>query len=798
MGRFDIRERYGAKFTLLLVVTTILVGGVGMAIYYTVDTELTENTERQLESGAASDATQLNNWLRLTEHQFVGVTRSTAVRSGNSYAAYDQLARVSGQSEIVGTSLVRLANGTVTVETGRVDLTDGTDQLRPAIAARTTRLSDSDQRTSYSEPFRLDGRPVVVAVTTTPSNDGRGLVSVIDLSKLSHELFDTTTDHDKTTTILTETGTVVLSSNRSALLTDSSVTGDNLRNASGVTSHTDGQHLTIGYADTDVADWRMTNQLSTAEAYSLRNTVSKQILLLLGVLVAGLGGIGLTIGRNTVQSVTELAQRAKTLQAGDLETPIESDRRDEFGDVFDALDAMRCSLREEIAEAEAAHQQADAERERAQTARQEATALNDRLESTAAEFGATMDSCADGDLSQRLSTDTDSDAMAEIAMAFNAMVDEWASTIQQARAFGDAVERETASVTERVDAAHDTSETLADGMASIADEATGQSTDLRTVRDETEQLSASVEEASSATTQIATAADEVLANGEAGREAARAARDELDAIENRTATAAQQVDQLAELVDDIEAVTDVISTIAEQTNILALNASIEAANADSDGFGAVAEEVKGLVEETQSATRDIESTIAELKAQTDTTADEMASARRKVEAGTETIDEALGAFDTIVDDIDETAAGISEIDRAIAQQAESTEAVMSELVTVSEVSTETATAAEAAATDAQQQANRMQAVSGRVDSLSTEASQLGALLDSFQTTTDAADELVSEDTSDQQSVVADDGDQSTIADRADETPPVTSSWSVARTDSAEAATDGGSTGSDER
>jgi len=731
MGRFEIRENYGAKLTVLLVLTAIIVGSVGVAIYHTVDTELTESTEQQLESSAASDATQLDNWLRLTEHLFVGVTRSSAVRSGDNYGAYDQLARVSGQNEIVGTSLVDLSNGATTVETGPVEMTGETDRLRPALRERTIQLAaDTDQRTSYSAPFRLDGRPVVVAVTTTPSRDGRGLVSVIDLMKLSGELFDTTTDREKTTTVVDTTGTVVLSSNRTAVLTESPVADGSLQNASGVTQAASGA-LAVGYAATAVDGWKTTNHLSTSEAYSLRNTVSVLILLLLGVLVTGVGGIGLTLGRNTVGAVTELAERANTLRAGDLETEIESDRRDEFGEVFNALDAMRRSLREEIAEAEAAHEQAERERQRADAARQEAVELNERLEATAAEFGATMDACAEGDLSKRLSTETDSDALAEIADAFNAMVEEWAATIREVRQFGDAVERETATVTDSVESARETGETLADGMATIAAESTQQATDIRSVREATETLSATVEEASASATQVATSADDVLDNGEAGREAARAAKAELDAIERRTDAAAQQVDQLAELVGEIEAVTDLIGEIAEQTNTLALNARIEAARADSEGFGAVAQEVKSLVEETQAATADIESTIAELKTQTDTTAAEMADARQKVDDGTETIEAALTAFDSIVDDIAGTAAGIGEIDRAISEQADTTQSVMDDLVTVSEVSTETATAADAAATDAQQQADRMAEVATSVDSLSAEARRLGDTLDTF-------------------------------------------------------------------
>src|SRR6056297_2914992 len=200
MSRFEIRERYGAKLAVLLFVTTILVGSVGVAIYYTVDTQLTADTERQLESSAASDATQVDNWLRLTEQQFVAVTRSSAVRSEGGYAAYDQLTRISGQNEIVATALVQVSDGRTTVETGQIQISDETDQLRPTLREPTLQVAEDERRTSYSAPFRLDGRPVVTAVTHTPTRDGRVLVSVVDLSKLSTELFGMTTGDGETTT----------------------------------------------------------------------------------------------------------------------------------------------------------------------------------------------------------------------------------------------------------------------------------------------------------------------------------------------------------------------------------------------------------------------------------------------------------------------------------------------------------------------------------------------------------------------------------------------------------------------
>ena len=93
---------------------------------------------------------------------------------------------------------------------------------------------------------------------------------------------------------------------------------------------------------------------------------------------AGLLALGSITGTNTIASIEELETRAIAIADGDLDTEIESNRYDEFGRLFAAIDTMRGSLAEEIdraSKAQSAAEQAQAEaREAEAEAKQLATA----------------------------------------------------------------------------------------------------------------------------------------------------------------------------------------------------------------------------------------------------------------------------------------------------------------------------------------------------------------------------------------------------------------------------------------
>ena len=94
--------------------------------------------------------------------------------------------------------------------------------------------------------------------------------------------------------------------------------------------------------------------------------VTSAVLGLILIVVISFGLLGVTIGTNTAITVRQLARRAETMAAGDLEVGLETDREDEFGTLYDSFATMRDSLQERIEAAESAREAAQDAKERAE------------------------------------------------------------------------------------------------------------------------------------------------------------------------------------------------------------------------------------------------------------------------------------------------------------------------------------------------------------------------------------------------------------------------------------------------
>ena len=185
----------------------------------------------------------------------------------------------------------------------------------------------------------------------------------------------------------------------------------------------------------------------------------------------------------------------------------------------------------------------------------------------------------------------------------------------------------------------------------------------------TEQQASSLEETASSMEQLTAT---VKQNADNARQANALAAAASQVASRGGSVIAQVVETMGEINNSARKIVDIIGVIdgiAFQTNILALNAAVEAARAGEQGrgFAVVASEVRNLAQRSAAAAKDITSLIGD--------------SVRRVDAGSELVNEAGATMIDIVDSVrrvtdimgeistasQEQTAGIGQINQAIIQ-----------------------------------------------------------------------------------------------------------------------------------
>jgi methyl-accepting chemotaxis protein len=393
----------------------------------------------------------------------------------------------------------------------------------------------------------------------------------------------------------------------------------------------------------------------------------------------------------------------------------------------------------EVAERTSQIETVEAAKAEADARRDEVERLNDHLETKADAYSATMRRAADGDLTVRLDTASESEAMTQIGDAFNEMLDEIDSTMQEIQAFSRAVTAASDGTVSEVQTAEDASERVSRSVHEIVADADDQRLMLEEVVGEVNSLSATIEEIASSTQTVATTAS---ATADVAATSETTADDAIDRMEDVRATVDSTVENVRSLkdqMDEIGEIVDLIGSVADQTNLLALNASIEAARAGRSaegntdhGFSVVADEIKQLAGETRQAATDIEQLIGDAQARTEATVEEVRTADDDLQRGMTAVRDVSEALSSVADNTDETDSEIQEISAATDNQATSMEEAVSMIEPVTEISRATAEKAEQMSSTAAEQVAATSRVSTEAESLSTQADELRQLLAQFE------------------------------------------------------------------
>lgn len=268
----------------------------------------------------------------------------------------------------------------------------------------------------------------------------------------------------------------------------------------------------------------------------------------------------------------------------------------------------------------------------------------------------------DGDLTQRLKTDTDEE-FALLASGFNIFTENLQGQIKQLKSIGGEILR---------------------GAETTAQGSEGASLAMQEQLQELEQLATAMNEMATTSTDMAgnaqgaaAAAQEADEATQQGTSVVNSTTESINILSGSIDEAVTEVKLLEDATDSITTVLQVINDVADQTNLLALNAAIEAARAGEQGrgFAVVADEVRTLAKRTQESTTEIRNMIEQLQAGTSSVAKAMNLSK---ESATSTVDQALEA-NTALQRIREAIQSISDMNMQIASAAEEQSLVAEEI-----------------------------------------------------------------------------------------------------------------------
>ncbi len=751
-----VRRSYLAKFGAALLVVVVCIGAVGAVTYTETSSQLRQSSEAEFTTAAELSSTSVTEWRDERTNNARMLAQYGVLESGK-YAEVREF--LEGELDSLPADVRNLHY----VNFANQEVVASTDDKLQGERLNAEETPWSEQGVVYgsngvfvSKPYVKDGATRVAYVAHIETDLGRRAAVVMTTSMTAVTTNFRKPTEGSFTQLVGGKGAVLADGSQIATLGpyvangSSSVVGatePGFVSAGSVAKEMESDHV-VAYAPVEGTSWVVALHVPTSEAYALQSTVSENVLLMLGVALAGLGFIGLTLGRGTVSALNVLERKAEALERGEYDTNLQVGREDEIGRLFASFASLRDTVQERIREAESqqeaaeaarsaaeeAQSEAEAARERAEAARQESEQQARQLEETAAEFSETMAAYADGDLTVRLDEDVDQAAMADVAASFNEMAADMESTVAEVVSFADEVAAASDEASARAETVEQTGREVSDAVGRISERTDEQRDELEGVAGETDEMSATIEEVAASADEVAETSQSAAALGDDGREAASEAVAELRDIETETERTAEAVGELESRMAEIEEIVDVITDIAEQTNMLALNANIEAARADQsgDGFAVVADEVKDLADETKESAEEIEALVAEVREQTDESVTAMDAIRDRVSDGVETVEATEDTLSDIVARIEEADTGVQEISRAMDDQASSVTDVSAAVDDVVSLGEETAEEAGQAAEAAGEQAATLSAVAEQTRTLSDRAAALRDRVDQFE------------------------------------------------------------------
>jgi methyl-accepting chemotaxis protein len=497
-----IRRSTALKFGIAITVVALLIGATGLIATSQFATATQDNIGENYASAAQTESENIADWHQQREAL---VEIAAGIVAGAEGARVDLGAQAESlqseegmltdmhvltrQGQIVESTEESLLGQQATPSEGPwvEQITSG----EPSVSAERTSVYDTEAgpRVAFTHPVSEQLNAYVVLVydmeivsetLTGRFMDGDSFSVIVD-------------DQDQVVAHDSDTSTLLAQYNNPGLIEQATALGDGEFAFEGDAPPIDGltdEDTVVGYAPVEGTDWVVFVHGSTDDAYGFVGTVQRWGLIatLIGVFL--IGAVGVVLGRNTAVAMNGLSQKAKDLEEGDLDRDLSTGRIDEIGQLHDQFASMRDALKRRITEAETA-------REEARTAQAEAEELATHLQEQAESHSAVMQKVGNGDLTQRMSTESTEESMEHIATEFNEMIEEIEMTVGQLQGYVDEVETAGSEVEHSADTVRTASEQVAESIQQVSDDAHAQTEAIDTIKETLDQATDTLEGADS-------------------------------------------------------------------------------------------------------------------------------------------------------------------------------------------------------------------------------------------------------------------------------------------------------------
>ncbi|MEY7848641.1 methyl-accepting chemotaxis protein [Natrarchaeobius sp. A-rgal3] len=759
-----LRGRYFFKIGAAILVVTVVLLGAGYVTFADVQASVEADADETLTNAAEREAAGIDSFIADRNTDVQDLSADETISNGNESEIREilELHHDALPENVVEIHYYNMGSNRLEVSTNH---DRENEYLNPGYypwASNPEDFDDTDEVRSF-EPYAIGSNKRLGFLSPVEGQSDYAIVIVVDLEERG-QLLTSPVDGGVVEVVSTDTGEVTLAEDTDAIMDEyflleelphvqETVTDSRIDAATIDHEYVDEDDVVVATVPLEEKPWAVTVIAPESAVYGTVGDVTQSIVLLIGIAVIGFVAVGTVISRDVNGSLEEMTDYAREIEDGNLDVSIDRSRVDEFGQLAVLFARIRDTLDDQLAEVEHRAEEAEAERERAEEAKSEAETakadaeeakaeaeeLSHHLEEKATDYREAIDAAADGDLTRRLDTTSESQAMAEIGESVNRMLADVEALVVRIQSVAGDVDARSSDVTASAGELEDSSAEVAESVEQISAGAERQNESLTTAAAEMSDLSATVEEIASSSDSVADQSERASSLGQQGKRAADDAIETIDGIETKADATVAEVETLREEVERIGEIVDMIDDIASETNLLALNASIEAAAAgeDGNGFAVVASEVKSLAEETDEATSEVEQLIQTVEESTESVAEDIFGMRDDVEDGRRTIDETATTLESIVEGIEEANEGIQSINDATDDQADSAQEVATMVDDVATVSEETASESQSVSAAAEQQTSAIEGIAESAESLSERADGLRSLVNRFETDADA-------------------------------------------------------------